>query len=431
MALAAATCAMFFITPDVPAAEGHTAATSSPTTHSGAKSKKGGARTSGPSAKALAAEIDSLVAQALAASKQATRGLGSSGPIAFDGVAWETGEGVDAGTSPVGTELSDAIRTSLAQHGVSTEVAGVGARGLGVGRILKGGFRLLKSGLELSLVVSDASGLPVGRVSKILTNVVGLSSGAMHLEEVLPPDSENLKGLVRLMRKTVLAGHSQFPLRVSTDRGNHPAYLVGEQLHVLVQADHDCYVRLYHVDWSGKELTLIFPNREDRDSRLIAGTRKRFPADGTGVVFEVSEPAGVDAIVAIASERPFEDERVVASELAEPGGGSASQSRGITSAGPYLVAEGVSDERAKDILSRGLIVKLPAAGTVPRREAARTSTNGDSSQTTDAVPDSSSTAGGNVSATSQSVRASSPSEPAPLARAVCFFTTLRRRTPLH
>ena len=206
MALAAATCAMFFITPDVPAAKGHTAATSSPTTHSGAKSKKGGARTSGPSAKALAAEIDSLVAQALAASKQATRGLGSSGPIAFDGVAWETGEGVDAGTSPVGTELSDAIRTSLTQHGVSTEVAGVGARGLGVGRILKGGFRLLKSGLELSLVVSDASGLPVGRVSKILTNVVGLSSGAMHLEEVLPPDSENLKGLVRLMRKTVLAG---------------------------------------------------------------------------------------------------------------------------------------------------------------------------------------------------------------------------------
>jgi hypothetical protein len=151
-----------------------------------------------------------------------------------------------------------------------------------------------------------------------------LSPGALTslpVDQYLPPGAGAARQLVQLVRESFAGGSSAFGLRISTDKGEQAAYYEGEALHVAVQADRDCYLRLYHISWSERALTLVFPNRNDRDSFVPAGSVKLIPSAGAGTTFEVSRPYGVDALIAVASAEPFDDDAWVNEQLGAPASG--------------------------------------------------------------------------------------------------------------
>ncbi len=114
---------------------------------------------------------------------------------------------------------------------------------------------------------------------------------------------------------------------VSTDRGSGGAYRSGESLAILVGVNKDAYVRIYHVDSSGR-LQLIWPNRfGGGDGKIIAGSPVRLPPDaGSSYAFVMEPPFGTEFIKAIASTVPFADSQ---SDFSDLGSGA----RGIVTRG--------------------------------------------------------------------------------------------------
>ncbi len=399
---------------------------------------------------AVQKQVDALVGELFAGAAAGPHGRAPATALGFEGVAWETGEGGAAGTSDLGLALDQALTDALTRRQVSVTPSSLaGSKGIG-STILRGGFQVLKSGVQLSLLLVDASsGQVISKAQRIMNPATFAN---LALSEMLPPDAANAKLLARLTTGCLGGAATTGGLRVSTDRGTQGAYTEGETLHVFVESDRDCYLRLYHVSWSNRALTLVFPNRSDTDSYLPAGTLKSIPAEETGVVFEVSKPYGVDALIAIASAEPFEDESMVAAGLrgaaTMPWTGTA---KGVTRAGDYLALQGVSEEQAKDVLAKGLLVRLPegeapaAAGSTPEPvsyeyEPAPTAVpeqpapiDMEPPSPVDAVPE-------QVSPEQSDPPSTSPAPPqtlsppvspgasrrTPLARAVCYYTTLPR-----
>jgi hypothetical protein len=398
----------------------------------------GSPATAPPAKQAVVQEqVDELVGRLFAGAAAGPRARATSGAISFEGVAWETGEGVAAGTSDLGLTLDRALTGALTQRRLSVAPGSLsGSKGIG-STILRGGFQVLKSGVQLSLLLVDASsGQIISKAQRILdpANFTGVAAGDM-----LPPDAQNAKLLARLITGSLGGAPTAGGLRVSTDRGAQAAYAEGETLHVLIQSERDCYVRLYHVSWSDRTLTLVFPNRSDLDSYLPAGTVKAIPAEGTGVVFQVSKPYGVDALIAISSAEPFEDDAMVAAGL----GGTALPSfagtaRGVTRVGDYLARQGISEAQAKGVLAKGLLVRLPDGQAPPvsaptpepvSYEPAPAAPAGITPPSQPEGPPEQTYPPSNVRTPPQTV--SPPASPgasgrSPLARAVCYYTTLPR-----
>jgi len=368
----------------------------------------------------LKREMDSMVAELLA-SDAAKRKLQSAGQrVSFEGMAWDAGAGQPAGTSPLGLRLGDAVGSALERRRIG-EAPGHApvTRGIG-GAILKGAFGSVGSAVGVVLSMVDAnSGRVVSEVRRRLDPNALVDMG---MNELLPPNAQDAKSLARLVSSSLGSGAQPFKLKVRTVRGAHAAYFEGDRLQVEVEADRDCHLRLYHVSWTDKRLTLIFPNRSEPDSRIAGSTSVRVPADGSAAVFEVARPYGVDAIVAIASEQPFEDEATVSERLArevlttEPTPESEAPTAteadteaatdpapeltdGLQPAGEFLSEPGVDEARTRGVLTRGLVVRHraePLAGP------------------------------GTTGTESTGLAATPGRDRGPVARAVCYFTTLPR-----
>lgn len=82
---------------------------------------------------------------------------------------------------------------------------------------------------------------------------------------------------------------------------------IGTEVQVQVQPARDCYVRLYHVDATGR-VTLVFPNIFQKTGMVTAESKARFPADNGGFRFVIEEPLGLEVIKAVCSNTPFQDE---------------------------------------------------------------------------------------------------------------------------
>lgn len=78
----------------------------------------------------------------------------------------------------------------------------------------------------------------------------------------------------------------------------------GDEIAFFVKADQDCFVTLiYFSAQSGGYI--LFPNRDQTDMRIRAGTEVRIPAEGSSLVFKASTP-GVEEISVIATRMPVE-----------------------------------------------------------------------------------------------------------------------------
>jgi hypothetical protein len=83
-------------------------------------------------------------------------------------------------------------------------------------------------------------------------------------------------------------------------------YRLGDSVSVTVTSDHAGYLRLYHVETSGRT-KLLLPNKGVESPRLEAGVAVAFPRLGTDEFrFEVSPPFGQEAFKAVISTTPFE-----------------------------------------------------------------------------------------------------------------------------
>jgi hypothetical protein len=120
---------------------------------------------------------------------------------------------------------------------------------------------------------------------------------------------------------------------VSTGRGVGAAYRAGEKLTVIVGVNKDAWVRVYHVDGSGR-IQLIWPNRfGGGDGKVRPGAPILLPPDASAPYsFVLEPPYGTEFIKVVASSAPFEDEEQDFSDL----GTSASRvmTRGLAVVGP-------------------------------------------------------------------------------------------------
>ena len=115
-------------------------------------------------------------------------------------------------------------------------------------------------------------------------------------------------------------------------RSNKPddTFRRGDEIAFFVKADQDCFVTLiYFSAQSGGYI--LFPNRDQTDMRIRAGTEVRIPAEGSSLVFKASTP-GVEEISVIATRMPVE---VFASYEVERGSLSAIKT------GPQDTARGI------------------------------------------------------------------------------------------
>ncbi len=97
--------------------------------------------------------------------------------------------------------------------------------------------------------------------------------------------------------KKVKTIENDFDIQLWTNRAD---FQMGEKVTFYFRSERDCYLNLVDVNSRG-ELTLLFPNRYQRDNFIRAGRTYQIP-DGyhDGFEFEIRPPAGTDRIYAIA-----------------------------------------------------------------------------------------------------------------------------------
>jgi hypothetical protein len=118
-------------------------------------------------------------------------------------------------------------------------------------------------------------------------------------------------------------------LALRTNKPND-TFRPGEEIAFFVKADQQCFITLiYFTPQSGGYI--LFPNRDQADSYISAGTEVRIPPDGSPLVFKASTP-GVEEISVIATRVPIE---IFASQEVEEGALSAIKT------GPQETARGI------------------------------------------------------------------------------------------
>jgi len=102
---------------------------------------------------------------------------------------------------------------------------------------------------------------------------------------------------------------------VTTDRGPGAAYRDGEDMEIIVTVNKDAYVRLYHVDGSGR-IRMIWPNAfGGGDGRVPGGQIVRLPGPTDPFRFRMGPPYGTEFIKALASTTPFQNKEADFTDL--------------------------------------------------------------------------------------------------------------------
>jgi hypothetical protein len=97
-------------------------------------------------------------------------------------------------------------------------------------------------------------------------------------------------------------------LRISawTERGDGGVYREGEEMVVHFSSNHECFIKLYHIDVNGK-MQLIFPNQYDSDNRLQGDRVYTIPDTSYPFRFKLTAPFGAEFIKVIASKVQFKE----------------------------------------------------------------------------------------------------------------------------
>jgi hypothetical protein len=81
-------------------------------------------------------------------------------------------------------------------------------------------------------------------------------------------------------------------------------YLDGDTLEINVEAERDCYIKVYHIDVNGA-MKLLFPNTLNRNNFLPANTVRTVPEAPVQLLLEA--PYGQESIMVAASTQPYNE----------------------------------------------------------------------------------------------------------------------------
>jgi hypothetical protein len=166
----------------------------------------------------------------------------------------------------------------------------LGAQVLCIGKYTRSGKKLL---LRASLVGSEKGEILAAGAAEIK-----LTSEQRDLaEKALPPPAPPAP--------PAPAPGAKEPLKVelTTDKAQ---YAVGDKMTISVKVSQDCYLTIIDVGPSNKA-TVLFPNLYAPSNAVKAGSTFRIPDASAGFELEISPPAGVEIIRAIASREPAID----------------------------------------------------------------------------------------------------------------------------
>ncbi len=131
--------------------------------------------------------------------------------------------------------------------------------------------------------------------------------------------AESIGGLI-----TEPAG--ELKVSVSTDKGAGAVYREGELMTVLVTATRDAWIKVYHIDSTGKA-QLVWPNGFGGSGRIAAGQVLGIPSEGAPFAFKMTQPYGTEFLKVVASTDPFTSREGDFIDL--PGEARSAISRGI------------------------------------------------------------------------------------------------------
>ena len=99
---------------------------------------------------------------------------------------------------------------------------------------------------------------------------------------------------------------SKFQIQIMPDRGQGADYYENERIRFKVKASKDCYIKVYYLssDSNGKISTLLLPNKEDQNNKVLANQVKIIGKYGE---LAILEPFGKDVITVVASKKQFSD----------------------------------------------------------------------------------------------------------------------------
>ena len=153
----------------------------------------------------------------------------------------------------------------------------------------------------------------------------------------LPPGLSLVPVLSEAQKQQILAlswspepADDSFSVEVWPDRGKGATYRKGELFRIRFRASRNCYLRLYHLDSTGR-MQYLYPKPPSAQVELRAGVIYTIPDATYGRVWRVCSPYGIDQIKAVASGAPFVDTPQSASLGAyQPGNVRGLLTRGIS-----------------------------------------------------------------------------------------------------
>lgn len=199
------------------------------------------------------------------------------------------------------------------------------------------------AGAKLHLEMASLSTGELLGAEDLLIPAAAVPSGI----SLTPPGLAQAQNLRSSLTDVLAAAGGNLVVQVVSDRGENPVYRIGENLQLHVFLNHDAYLKVYHVDVTGKT-QLIYPNRFHPDNKVVGGGFVQIPQPGDPFQFRLGPPYGTEFIKVVASTRQFSDVEAAFSPLE----GTARQA---VTRGLVLVA--VDAESAETLLAYTVVEK--------------------------------------------------------------------------
>eukprot|EP00913_Durusdinium_trenchii_P008860 g8326.t1 len=105
------------------------------------------------------------------------------------------------------------------------------------------------------------------------------------------------------MATEIINRNPGFMVRVQVDRKDR-TYTVGETATVTVRSEKNGYLYLIYFQ-ADKQAALLFPNKAQRDNRIVANKPLQIPGTNTGFRLRVQPPFGEEIMMAVVTSRPL------------------------------------------------------------------------------------------------------------------------------
>jgi hypothetical protein len=165
--------------------------------------------------------------------------------------------------------------------------------------VISGTFQDLKDRVGLSLRVTALTGERLATSNPAIP--AGLVRGAGL--QLAPPNLQEARQALTI--QTARVQDSKLKVKFLPDRGDGGIYRAGDQLHLFLKANMDCFAKILYRQVDGTQV-LIFPNKYHRDDRIRKDEVYQIPTDNSSFELTVEAPFGAESVQVLASTEPIE-----------------------------------------------------------------------------------------------------------------------------